>query len=243
MRLPGIVTNVAQRSQQDLFDGDLLVNRLRQLGLQGVRSVEPHENTSVMVSVTPRGVLRIHRGYAYAPDCVLSAIVEFVRPHLRRRRRLALERGILDFPAHAFVPPRPRRRKRSATHRDDRPLLDELQRLHERLNNRFFHGSLQKIRFRVSRRMDRRLGELLLSADGNEALEIAISHRHIHRDGWSEVGHTLLHEMIHQWQAESGRPVDHGREFRRKAREVGVEPRAVRDVERARKEREQDGLF
>jgi hypothetical protein len=32
----------------------------------------------------------------------------------------------------------------------------------------------------------------------------------------------LLHEMVHQWQAENGLPVDHGAVFRRKAQEVGV---------------------
>jgi hypothetical protein len=33
---------------------------------------------------------------------------------------------------------------------------------------------------------------------------------------------------VHQWQAETGRPVDHGTEFRRKARQVGITPRTVR---------------
>ena len=196
-----------------------------------------------MVSVTPRGVLRVHRGYAYAPDEVLSAIVEFVRPRVRRKRRLALERGILGFPAHSFVPQPKRRKRRPAPKRGDLPILRELARRHEVLNKQFFDGQLNKIRFRISRRMDRRLGELLLSAEGDRPIEIGISHRHIGRDGWSEVEHTLLHEMIHQWQAESGLPVDHGAGFRRKARQVGVEPRAVRDVERARKEREYDGLL
>jgi hypothetical protein len=37
-----------------------------------------------------------------------------------------------------------------------------------------------------------------------------------------------LHEMVHQWQAETGLPVDHGASFRRKAREVGVLPGAKR---------------
>jgi hypothetical protein len=36
--------------------------------------------------------------------------------------------------------------------------------------------------------------------------------------------------MIHQWQEESGLPVDHGPQFRRKAREVGAQPRAKRLV-------------
>ncbi len=32
----------------------------------------------------------------------------------------------------------------------------------------------------------------------------------------------MLHEMVHQWQAETGLRIDHGRTFRQKAREVGV---------------------
>jgi hypothetical protein len=34
--------------------------------------------------------------------------------------------------------------------------------------------------------------------------------------------------MVHQWQAETGLPVDHGPLFRAKAREVGVLPTARR---------------
>jgi hypothetical protein len=41
---------------------------------------------------------------------------------------------------------------------------------------------------------------------------------------------TVLHEMVHQWQAETGRPVDHGPGFRAKAEELGVVPRARRRV-------------
>jgi hypothetical protein len=44
------------------------------------------------------------------------------------------------------------------------------------------------------------------------------------------VEHTLLHEMVHQWQAENGLPVDHRGGFRRKAREVGILPAARRPV-------------
>jgi hypothetical protein len=40
----------------------------------------------------------------------------------------------------------------------------------------------------------------------------------------------LLHEMIHQWQAESGLAVDHGPAFRKKARVLGIAPRAMRDI-------------
>jgi hypothetical protein len=58
--------------------------------------------------------------------------------------------------------------------------------------------------------------------------EIVISRRHIRRHGWKAALETLLHEMVHQWQDETGLTVDHGGEFRRKAREIGIAPSARR---------------
>ena len=228
------------QSQQELFNDDLLVRRLNALGLSGVRIVKSHENQSVMVSLTARRVLRVHRAFAYAPDSVLRSIVVFADPRTRSSRRRSAQRVILAFPVDAYVrpprpprPPRPRR-KRPSVPREDRPILDRLAKLHREMNDRFFDGALSPIRFRVSVRMRRQLGELALDPTTDRPLEIAIGHVHIQRDGWREVEHTLLHEMIHQWQAESDLPVDHGAIFRSKAREVGVAPRAMRDVGRSR---------
>ena len=39
---------------------------------------------------------------------------------------------------------------------------------------------------------------------------------------------SLLHEMVHQWQDESGHTIDHGATFRAKARAVGIAPYARR---------------
>ena len=36
--------------------------------------------------------------------------------------------------------------------------------------------------------------------------------------------------MVHQWQDETGLPIDHGRAFRAKAREVGIAPQARREL-------------
>ena len=221
---------MSQKSQPELFNDAFLVQRLSALGLRGVQRVESHQNRAVMVSVTPRGVLRIHRGYAYAPDSVLAAIVTFVKPGTRLQRRRAAQAVILAFPVDAFAPPqRARRRRKPSARPEDLPLLRKLTAMHKLFNEQFFDGQLSRISLRISRRMRRRLGELML--DANDApVEIAISSRHVVRDGWHEVEQTMLHEMIHQWQAESGRPVDHGAIFRKKAREVGVTPRAMRDV-------------
>jgi hypothetical protein len=75
--------------------------------------------------------------------------------------------------------------------------------------------------------MKSRLGHYTAAGRG-EVGEIAISRRHLRRHGWDEALHTLLHEMVHQWQDETGHTIDHGAGFRAKAREVGIAPSARR---------------
>jgi hypothetical protein len=106
---------------------------------------------------------------------------------------------------------------------EDAPILARLAELHRELNARYFEGRLREISFRLSGRMRSRLGEVTLERGSGAATEIGISRRHLRRDGWTAVSATLLHEMVHQWQAESGLPVNHGREFRRMARIVGLD--------------------
>ena len=110
-------------------------------------------------------------------------------------------------------------------------MVAELARWHARYNAEHFHGRLRSVSLRVSRRMRSRLGHYTCAAHGEPA-EIALSWRHIRRDGWDEAKHTLLHEMVHQWQDESGHTIDHGPKFRAKAREVGVAPCARRTLSR-----------
>lgn len=78
--------------------------------------------------------------------------------------------------------------------------------------------------------MRSRLGHYSASSGDGMPAEIVISGRHYRLHGWEETLHTLLHEMVHQWQDETGQEIDHGREFRCKAREVGVAPHATRRV-------------
>lgn len=222
-----------ERSQS--VEARLLGRRLELLGLKGVRSVELHENRTVMVTLTDRGVLRLHRGYYYAPDSVLRAVVDFVSPRVSRQRRLEAERELLSFPVGDFVPSRAAPSRNGRASPGDLRLIRELERVHRRLNREYFGGRLGAVRIRLSSRMRTRLGELTLDDRTHRPVEIAISRRHVERDHWSEVEHTMLHEMVHQWQAESGLDVDHGPEFRRKALEVGVEPRARRFVRSRRR--------
>lgn len=225
---------LAERTARDA-DRALLARRLELLGLRGPRGVEVHENKTVLVSVTKRGVLRVHRGYAYASDRVLRAIVAFVHPRTKAAERRIAERELVGFPVDEFVQPRYRPARRERLKPGDRQVIRDLEKLHERLNRRHFGGKLLTVRFRISSRMRTRLGELTVDARTSRATEIAISRHHIATDGWDEVSHTLLHEMVHQWQVESGYDPDHGETFRRKAVEVGVEPGARRVVKPKRR--------
>jgi hypothetical protein len=196
--------------------------------MRGIERVLLHSNQTVMLSLRRR-VLRIHRGYAFAPDEVLLAVVRFLNPRLPRPVRRAAEREFLAFPVHDYVPAAgPRRRERARS--GDIRVLHRLRELRNRLNTQFFGGSLAEIPIRISSRMKSRLGELSLELRTGRPREIAIGRRHLLRHPWSEVEHTLLHELVHQWQAENGLPVDHGSSFRRKAREVGVLPSARRII-------------
>jgi SprT-like family protein len=199
------------------------------LGSRHTRFVT-HRNQTVMLSLSRGGVLRLHEGYAFASDRVLKAIVRFLNPRVPRVLRRAAEREFLAFPVHVYAPAPERPRKAERARPGDLVLLHRLETLHRQLNAQHFGGTLGDIPIRLSSRMRNRLGELAVDLYTARPMEIALSRRHIERHPWSEVEHTLLHEMVHQWQAETGLPVDHGRTFRRKAHDVGVLPAAKRRV-------------
>jgi len=207
----------------------LLENRLLMLGLREIDRVVTHTNRTVMLSLNRR-ILRIHRGYSYAPDRVLKAIVRFLNPRVPRALRRVAEREFLQFPVegHAQPPGGPGRRERARP--GDVLLLHRLETLYHQLNQQHFGGTLREIPIRLSGRMRRRLGELSMDIRTGQSIELSLSWQHIARHSWAEVEHTLLHEMVHQWQAETGLKVDHGPTFRRKAREVGVLPAAKRAI-------------
>jgi SprT-like family len=213
---------------RNLSGTEQLPARLKALGLPPFGRITTHRNEQVMLSWVPEKVLRIHEGYAGAPDEVLRAIVRFVTPGMRRPVRLAARRLFLAFPVDEHASPAPRLVRPRRVAPVDQPVLERLERMHVEFNRQHFAGELQPIPIRLSGRMRSRLGELRLDRKTGRAQYIGISRRHLRRDGWAAVMDTLLHEMVHQWQAETGRPVDHGREFRARARQVGIEARAVR---------------
>ena len=179
-----------------------------------------------MVSLTSRGELRVHREYAVAPDRVLHAIVRFVAPRTRRPDRLAAERILLSWPISSEGAT-PRSRAGDEVRPGEESLIARLERRWHELNAQHFEGGLTPIPIGLSSRMRRRLGELVYDRITSRPVRIVISRRLLKRHPWREVEETLLHEMVHQWQAETGARVDHGAEFRRKARGVGIVPRAI----------------
>jgi hypothetical protein len=210
---------------------ECLPERLTSLGLREIDRVVIHTNRTVMLSFSKR-VLRIHRGYAFASDRILKAIVRFLNPRVPRALRRAAEREFLAFPVEEHAPARPRPCSRERARPGDLVLLHRLTELHQRLNAEHFGGALGEIPIRLSSRMRTRLGELAVEIRSGKPLEITISRRHLARHPLPEIEHTMLHEMVHQWQAETGLRIDHGRTFREKAREVGVIPAAKRMVTR-----------
>ncbi len=199
-----------------------LLTRLCELGLRRITRCRLTRNRNVMVSFGG-SELRVHEGYLGAPESVLRAIVTFVEGRTRAERRDA-QREIVSYPIRSPRPPS----RRERTHPDDVEIAAQLTGWHSRYNERHFRGALKPIEIRVSRRMKTRLGHYTAAMAGGERAEIAISRSHLRRHGWQEALHTLLHEMVHQWQDETGQTIDHGSAFRAKAREVGIAPYARR---------------
>lgn len=210
-------------------DAGELRDRLVRLGLDPRYRCRLTSNRTVFVSYSDDEV-RIHRGYLDASEDVWRAIVAFVHA-TTRRASAAARRELLAYPVDrgATVEHAPRRASEK-THPDDFAMTERLRRAHESVNRERFNGMLGAIPIRVSRRMKSRLGHYTHRTTSGDRGEIAISRRHIRRNGWPAAIETLVHEMVHQWQDETGLPVDHGRGFRAKARAVGISPAARRDV-------------
>ncbi|MGV3709115.1 MAG: SprT-like domain-containing protein [Gemmatimonas sp.] len=201
----------------------VMFSRLQQLGLRGIDSLVLMRTRTVMVSLIGQ-TLRVHEGYADAPEPVLRAIVTFATAR-HRATRMAARDAIL---AHD-VERAPAARRAEPARPWDVALIASLMQAHREYNATKFGGALSEIPIRLSGRMATRLGHY----DPGSKLtppEIVMSRKHVVRHGWKEAMHTLVHEMVHQWQHENGQPIDHLAGFRKKCREVGITPAARRHV-------------
>ena len=194
----------------------LRLDRLRQLWMQCdlFDTLTPDDRATAARPAVP------HPAHVNAPPKVRPA-----RPRKARK------------PAVAPVAAEPAKRVRTPrTHRDDVEFVHRLREAHGEYNHALFDDALKPVVIRVSRRMKNRLGHYMEAGRGLPA-EIAISRQHITRDPWDDVLHTLVHEMVHQWQDENGYALDHSQIFRRKAREVGISARATRPADFAQRPR------
>jgi len=201
----------------------VLFSRLQDMGLRGVDALVLMRTRTVMVSLIGR-TLRVNEGYADAPESTLRAIVAFATARTKVARAAARDQ-ILTYEIDR--PPAPRRIEPPRP--GDLALIAQLTESHRQLNAQHFAGALTALPIRLSGRMATRLGHF---DPGSKHVpsEIVMSRKHVVKHGWREAMHTLLHEMVHQWQHETGVPLDHGAGFRKKAREVGITPAARRDV-------------
>lgn len=193
------------------------------MGLRGVDALVLMRTRTVMVSLIGR-TLRVNEGYADAPESTLRAIVAFATARTKAARAAARDQ-ILTYEIDR--PPAPRRVEPARP--GDLALIAQLTEAHRQLNTQHFAGALTALPIRLSGRMATRLGHFDPGSK-HVASEIVMSRKHVVKHGWREAMHTLLHEMVHQWQHETGAPLDHGAGFRKKAREVGITPAARRDV-------------
>lgn len=201
----------------------VMFSRLQEVGLRGIDTLVLMRTRTVMVSLIGR-TLRVHEGYADAPEHILCAIVTFATARNRAVRTSARD-AILSHDVERA----PATRRAEPARPGDLSIIASLTVAHRELNACWFAGTLSDIPIRLSGRMATRLGHF----DPGSRLtpsEIVLSRKHVVRHGWKEALHTLLHEMVHQWQHEAGQPVDHLGAFRRKCREVGITPAARRDV-------------
>jgi hypothetical protein len=209
-------------------DAKEMRERLVRHGLDPRYRLRLTSNRTVFVSYSSDEV-RVQQGFLRAGDNVMRAIVQFVQTRSRADRNRA-RRVLLSFPIDRESSARSRRRAPEKTHPDDEAMAGRLRRAHAAFNRDKFGGILGTPPIRVSRRMKSRLGHYTHSTPSGDGGEIAISRKHIKRHGWTEAMDTLVHEMVHQWQDETGQAVDHGREFRQKARDVAISPHARKDV-------------
>ncbi|MGH7583065.1 MAG: hypothetical protein ACREL5_07570, partial [Gemmatimonadales bacterium] len=151
----------ADPAQLDLLRADgSLDERLHRLGLPRGTPVRATRNRSVILSFRPRSGLRLHAGFAAAPDTVLQAIVRFVARRGSRAERLQARKIFMAFPIELHArsrPPRPRRLV--AVPEADGETIRRLELAHAELNRCWFGGTLRPIPIHLSHRMRSRLGE------------------------------------------------------------------------------------
>jgi len=226
------------------LDPDQVIHALRTRGVNGIERVRFKPNRSRLISLSAdHRSLNLHECFRGAPEPVLDAIASFlVAANGTAAQRAAVR--VMRRWSEGQVPEgddAPRRRLASAgTVAQQRFLLEA----YGRLNAHLFDGRLPDvIPLRLSRRMARQFGhvEYRRTRGATRGIgELALNLDLLIRGNERHLLDTLLHEMAHveAWVVHGHR--GHGAVWRRSARRVGCEVRALSWVRIRRKNSDPD---
>lgn len=96
-----------------------------------------------------------------------------------------------------------------------------------------FDGDLPVVPIELSYRMRKQLARV--ETLGGRPSRLVMSAYHIQTHGWKAARETMLHELVHIWQATAGKPMHHDRRFREQAMRLGIEPGAKERLKPLRK--------
>jgi hypothetical protein len=213
------------------LEPDQLIHALRLRGVNGIERVRYRPNRLRLISLSAdHRSLNLHECFRGAPESVLDAIANFLRvPNGSAEQRAAVH--VMRRWSEGQVPEDdgdpPRRRGSAGSPAQQRLLLEA----YRRLNAHLFEGKLPDvIPLRLSRRMARRFGHVeyrRTRGTTREIGELAINLGLLIRGNERHFLDTLLHEMAHveAWVLHGHR--GHGAVWRRAARRVGCEVRAL----------------
>lgn len=103
--------------------------------------------------------------------------------------------------------------------------MTEIKKYAVKANKTFFNNSLDlnAIQFKTSSKMTRTLGVFRIR-HGQQSITLSTLLFN-QKEEWIT---TLVHELVHAWQWQTGKPLDHGWSFKQKAREIGrIAPEVV----------------
>ena len=113
-----------------------------------------------------------------------------------------------------------------------REVIGRLHATFQEVNERHFAGLLPTLpiylgRLGTGRAKVRELAHLWVDDDTGAPRYLKFDEEIALTSDWSDLRETLVHEMVHLWQSVQGWKVDHGPEFKRMAKRLGISERAI----------------
>jgi hypothetical protein len=99
-------------------------------------------------------------------------------------------------------------------------------------NDRYFAGLLPCVPITIERIARPRVkqgmvGYTVSSGSDGRPLRIVVDEAHALSGSWADVRDTMLHEVVHVWQAQRGERPHHGASFRAMSKRLGISGKAV----------------